>query len=658
MFGQAPGGPPDGGGSSGGGSSGGGSSGGGSGSNSPYNCVHNDQLMKAYFGYESRVFDYVAEAPSEWEHWLDYSGDGAWSASRHFGAMVVANRNDSNSDRVVDLMDAFTGSPFDNLEPDLIKLEINIPDWGPHHECHVSARVWRLFSGSFPILVPWPSEDVRFFASPQKAELSTIAGITPVPGGVVNPMKPEYRPAKGFEITNSGEYTVYVEVHSASQFASDFDIELVLRKPMPSTESGEYDRVNVTSVWSGEQRVVTTRSEREIIHIGEYEDDVDGPEGPAWPTSGMVIYDRLPGTLPTLNELPPLDIGEYIVIFDDNFSAPNENGVWTKSGYNWGIYAEELWKSNEENATSKHSMARQWVMAQIIGIQEDGGYRLLFPLIPDLTYGDPEMITKFDRFAYSLNKNVAIEADWLHEIVNLNGQRIGVDSINGKYRPTGRNGIEIQFVVSPSDLFSKQMSNGERVKVDTARQAHGGIREIFFNNEPEVDHEEKTFPQEDELPNDSPGNWDTDFWAERDNNVITVLDGPGCREEMDYDKSQWRRFQTSKRYDFEGNPRPENSFIIRQDADMKEFLRIRFIGQDVTRSYPKNELWGSRASDKVRWHSKHAVSPDESRPVVAAEGFDPTWYSRAHDLFQNSIEVGPYPADAYFDSRFPRDHDH
>jgi hypothetical protein len=462
-----------------------------------------------------------------------------------------------------------------------------------------------------------------------------MAGITPWPGGVVDPQNPSYTPAKGFSITQAGTYTVYAEVHAASLHICDYDVIVELRTPESTTSNGQYDQVNVTAIWATTKKVVTDQVEHEILLVDDWSDGE---------LSGKVIYHQLPTPpgVPTPALPAELEIGDYIVIHDDNWTSL-VNGVWEETGYRWEIYDQEVYKSNEDQ--NKHRLGRQWVFARVNSVQSDGGMRISFPLEEGPYYGHSEMITKYDRFSYCLNKHVHSDASWLHKIWCVLGAcRLGSYSANDQYRPTSANGIEFQFLVSPDKIFEKPMSNEKLVAVDTARQMHGGsFMEIF-----ELILQQGNHPQQDELPNDAGQNVDCDFVVPRLNNIITVVDGPRV-EGKHIDENQENRFGTT----FFLHPATQEVIFVRQDLDFKEFVRIGLLGEEVNKDYPGDIVWGSRASPKVRWYSKHSMIPDESRPVVDGQ----LYYSRKRDNWENEIGLGPYPYGAFFDTKWPGRHD-
>ncbi len=346
----------------GGGSSGGGSSGGGVGGGAHGNFDHNDQMLKAFFGYDPAAKDYTQEVPGAWEARQQYT-TGPWlEADRMFGAFVVANLNDSDSDQIVDHEDPSVVGNGRAAEPDLIKLVITIPQWGPNYECSVEG-----FHTDFLTNTTTSTQAIRFFGSNTKGSLNGMAGITPWPGGVVDPQNPSYTPAKGFSITQAGTYTVY----------------------------------------------------------------------------------------------PP-----------------------------------------------------------------------------------------------------------------------------------------------------------------------------------------KT---EDEKPNDSGFNGDIDFVVPRTNGVITVVDSPAA-EVVQEDQDQEHRFGIVS-FTFEGNPD-----YLRFDVEAKEFVRISFTGPPVTYESPRDIVWGTRASNKVLWYSKHSCEPDEQRPTGHSLGIAPMFYAQDRDMFTNEIGLGEFPDGNFFDAVWPGRH--
>jgi len=264
----------------GGGSGGGGSSSGGVGGGAHGNFDHNDQMLKAFFGYDPAAKDYTQEVPGAWEARQQYT-TGPWlEADRMFGAFVVANLNDSDSDQIVDYEDPSVVGNGRAAEPDLIKLVITIPQWGPNYECSVEG-----FHTDFLTNTTTSTQAIRFFGSNTKGSLNGMAGITPWPGGVVDPQNPSYTPAKGFSITQAGTYTVYAEVHAASLHICDYDVIVELRTPESTTSNGQYDQVNVTAIWATTKKVVTDQVEHEILLVDDWSDGE---------LSGKVIYHQLP----------------------------------------------------------------------------------------------------------------------------------------------------------------------------------------------------------------------------------------------------------------------------------------------------------------------------------------------------------------------------
>lgn len=602
------GGAPGGSGQGGGGSSGGGSSGGGGGGGAHGNFVHNDQMLKVFFGYDASANEYNQEVPGEWEA-RQQCTTGLWLESdRMFGAFVVANRNDSDSDQIEDYKDSSVVGNSRAAEPDLIKLVITIPEWGPQYECSVEA-----FHTNFITNSTTSTESIRFFGSKTKGSLIQ-AGITPWPGSPVDIFNPTYTPADGFSITQAGVYTVYAEVHAASEHICDYTVIVELRTPESATSNGEFDQVNVTAIWAEEHKFVNDRTELEIVQVANSGGD-------------KVIYHQLPVNGGPQVALPAgLEVGDYIVIYDDN---------WTPDGFRAEIYNGGLWVSNTQNV--KQRSARQWVMARIEELQVDGGIRISFPNQPEgVGKGTRQIITPFDRFAYALNKHVKpnqANLSWLPD--QFSYQAAAIIGANMRETPNWKNGVEISFAALPIDIMKKQMSNGEYVQFDIARQAHGGVLWKNGNNWQKVEGIVPQFyPTQDEIANDDsaafPANYDECTSSPRDTAILTVIDVPGIGGNVPGSADQKNRF----------------AFLPEGDGwahhmEFKEFVRVRFDGEAATFHSPgDNILWGSRCSEKLFWHNFHTAEHNPGRP----HNFNGQnlYYGRFIGGFPNKIEPGRY----------------
>jgi hypothetical protein len=569
-FSQVTGGGPGGGGSGepGGGSGGGGGTGGGGGANG--NFTHNDQLLIAYFGYDEGPDDYTQLVPPTWESWQDFElnrgpSDPPWTATeRMFGAFVVANQNDSDSDGVRDHIDPAiptNGRPGKSAEPDLIKLIIHIPEWQPHYECNVFARRHDFNNNSTVA-----TEAVRFFGSKSKGSLHGIAGITPWIGAPpVDPFFSGFAPTLGFRITAAGTYTVYAEVNTKSVHICDYEILVEFRKPTNSTANGEYDRVNVTGIWAElpENGLVTERTLFEIKAKGTN-------------LSHQYYFDLWQNGLPPNYEFPVgeglPETGTIVTIYDDHFVEGQ--GIYTAPRF--------------ESGNKRH--ARVWLQMRVKAVSADNIGRFLWlEVVNSANKGSAAFIDVGDKIGYSLSPYVHSQV-----LLKLSDELAGQISAD-RYAPSWRPGAELTFVVQPKEVAHRLMSNNIRANFDISRQKH--YRQYIPNS-----HE--LYPTTDELPNDDiSGNDEDCSQLPIQEGRLIALDCPG-HGNMDVGLSQFLTFWRSH---------DANTYRIR--SEFKEFVRVDLTGKPRPMGADGMEIWGSRCSDKATCFMNSSIQSDQSRPV-------------------------------------------
>jgi hypothetical protein len=426
---------------------------------------HNDSLITAYFGYDKDVNDYTQEVPGEWEAYQDSASGEWWNQSRMYGAFVVANLNDSDGNQVVDKDDLEYTVNLDqevsyHSEPDLIKLVIHITEWNEHYQCFVEPRKTDFYAGGgagsssgggsgtqsglvgsepspgggtppgghdpFNPNAPYTvTPDIKFYKSATKAPLTNMAGVVPVPG------------TNGFKITGPGQYTVYVEVSAASTHPSDYTIHLEFRQPTIPTNKGQWDRVNITLVWATKHKFVNQREETTIVHVAPGND---------------VIYYQPPNADPRLPLPLGLEVGDYIVIYDDNF-------VQTPPEPTLGIYPSNRYEPNTQFDERRN--ARKWIFARINSIENDGGLRLDYINPQNDKHGSKDLVSTYDRFAYVLNKHVKPNEPGTSLLPSsFCYAAAGVIGSNQRKLPLWRNGMELVSAATPLKVMTKPMSSG------------------------------------------------------------------------------------------------------------------------------------------------------------------------------------------------------
>lgn len=606
---QAPGGGTGGGepgggtGGNGGGGTGGGGAGGGGGANG--NFTHNDQLLTAYFGYDEGPDNYTQLVPPTWESWQDYElnrgpSDPPWTAAeRMFGAFVVTNQNDSDSDGVWDHIDPAiptNGRPGKIAEPDLIKLVINIPEWQPHYECNVFAR-----RHDFNTNTTIGTEAIRFFGSKSKNSLVGIAGITRWIGAPpVDPFFSDFAPALGFRITAAGTYTVYAEVNTKSLHICDYEILVEFQKPTNATENGEYDRVNVTGIWAEvpEDGLVTERALLEIKDKGSVSE-----------LPRRYYFDLFPNGIPpgyqwpTEENLPNTDA--IVTIYDDQFVEGQH------------IYLASGFKSGQGHA-------RQWVQMRVklIGADNIGRFMKL-EYVNSSNKGNTGFITVGDKIGYSLSPYVRSQ-----DVLKLSDLCAGQISAD-RFAPSWRPGMEATFIVQPKEVAHRLMSTGTRANFDITRQMK------FRESNTAVAEPTNLilYPDLDEQPNDDKSGRDEDCLQqiEQDGRLI-VVDFPG-HGNTDESRDQPYMFARSE----------SPGVIFKNAYEFKEFVRVDLTGNTRPTGFDgpsgvggRDVLWGSRCSIKETWHVNSEIIGDNLRPV---EGF--TFYARP--VGRHEVYRGPNP---------------
>jgi len=544
----------------GGGGSGGGT--GGTGNGQHGNFDHNDQLLTVYFGYDPTADDYTQLVPGEWEAYQDYTS-GPWTeASRMFGAFVVANLNDSDSDQIVDYQDSSVIGNERTAEPDLIKLVINIPDWGPHYQCSVEA-----FHTNFTTNTTTATEAIRFFGTKTKGSLNGTAGITPWPGNPVDPQNPSYTPAKGFSITEAGTYIVYAEVSAASDHICDYDIRVLFSKPETTTSDGEYDQVNVTGIWAEvpEDGFIAERTLFEIKQVGNiphkyYFNLFD---------NGGNLNAPFPEGLP--------NTGDVVTVYDDDFQEGQ--GIYEAPGFKTGT-----------------GHARVWLQMRVLAVAADNvGQFMFLEVLNSSNKGFTGFISVGDKIGYSLSGYVKSQ-----DVLKLSDELAGQISAD-RYAPSWRPGMEITFIVKPKEVAFKPMSNNVKAAFDITRQK----RFVVFNTQVPSPSITAEYPHIDELPNDDTTGKDEDCsQLENQEGRLIAIDFPG-HGNTDDNRPQEFKFARSE---YSGI-----TFTI--ESEYREFVRADLRGVPRPIGADGHNLWGSRCSVKYVWYMNSDIIGDGNRPV-------------------------------------------
>ena len=241
----------------------------GSGMPSGY-VAEDDSLLKAYFGNgaQSDVSAGWIEVPDS-EEWEPSSGPANDYA---YGAIVVANKNDTDSDGFIDsteggnlpvtvptnqrIISGTSGVRFE--EVDLIKIVVTLP---PSTNGKLGSN----------------DGNIQFWADTQKTSVFEMNGLPN-----------SFCTSASFENLSSAakSWTVYAEVPHESSVLNDKAIWFENRT------SETFDRIRITAIWSSQPLYLTKRNYySQIVRVGEFGSNVVDVEEPFSIGDQLSVYD-------------------------------------------------------------------------------------------------------------------------------------------------------------------------------------------------------------------------------------------------------------------------------------------------------------------------------------------------------------------------------